>query len=563
MDNQEQSDDETIALLEEKIAAIEKQANRLFAENTVLRQLYEQAPLSCQLLDENGCLLSVNQAWLDDLGYDQADVTGRDFSHFLLPDWRGHFKELFADLKATGEVLGGELAIRKKDGDSMFVSFNGKMGKNAPENAQQAHCMLWDITKQKQDEELLRTSKRLIDRIINTIPLRVFWKDIDLVYEGCNVSFAQDAGFADPKDIVGKDDFMMGWRDQAELYRGDDRQVIESGRSKLFIEEPQTTSQGNLIYLLTSKVPLRNPQGEITGVLGTYMDITERKQAESENERLQVQLSQAQKMEAIGHLAAGIAHEINTPSQYLASNIEFLSQSFEEMATLVNQVFQQADEERQQPDLGDGSFTRIAALKEQSDWQYLKEEIPKAIAQSQQGITKIKAIVLAMKEFSHPGGKDKQPTDVNRLIETTLTISASEWKYVAEIERHLNGQLPQIPCLANEMGQVFLVILVNAAQAIAEKLGHHSESEKGRIIVTSRSLGDEVEITFSDSGNGIPQKIQDKIYHPFFTTKEVGKGTGQGLAIAYDIVVNKHGGRIACTSNEGEGATFSILLPSS
>ncbi len=561
MDNQDQSEGENIILLKEKLAAIEAQVNLLFSENALLRQLYERAPLSCQLLDENGYLLSVNQAWLDALGYDQAEVIGRDFSQFLLPDWRSYFRDLFADFKAAGEVFGGELAIRKKDGAPIFVSFNGKIGNDARGNAQQAHCMLWDITKQKQDEELLRSSKLLIERIINTIPLRVFWKDIDLVYRGCNTSFAQDAGFADPKDIVGKDDFMMGWRDQAELYRSDDRQVIESGCAKLFIEEPQTTTEGNLIYLLTSKVPLRNSQGEITGVLGTYMDITARKQAESENERLQIQLSQVQKMEAIGHLAAGIAHEINTPSQYLGSNIEFLSQSFEEMIILVNQVFQLEQAEQVRPNSGDGFFTRLAALKEQSDWEYLKEEIPKALAQSRQGIAKISTIVLAMKEFSHPGGKEKQQTDVNRLIETIVTISTSEWKYIAEIERHLDGQLSQIPCLPNEMGQVFLIILVNAAQAIAEKLGYHSESKKGRIIIASRSLGDEVEIAFSDSGNGIPQKIQDKIYHPFFTTKEVGKGSGQGLAIAYDIVVNKHGGRIACTSKEGEGTTFRIFLP--
>jgi len=129
-------------------------------------------------------------------------------------------------------------------------------------------------------EERLRKSQEIIEGILNTIPVRVFWKDRNLVYLGCNAVFARDAGFADPKDVVGKDDYQMGWRDQAELYRGDDRQVIESGRSKIFIEEPQTTPEGKTLTLLTSKLPLRGSDGKIEGVLGTYLDITAHKQAE-------------------------------------------------------------------------------------------------------------------------------------------------------------------------------------------------------------------------------------------------------------------------------------------
>ena len=165
--------------------------------------------------------------------------------------------------------------------------------------------MTQDITERKRAEEALRASQQIIEGIINAIPVRVFWKDKNLVYLGCNAVFARDAGFADPKDIIGKDDYQMGWRDQAEKYRGDDRQVIESGCSKLLIEEPQTTPEGNTITLLTSKMPLRSSKGEISGVLGTYMDITERK-------RLEAQLFQSQKMETVGKLAGGIAHEFNS-----------------------------------------------------------------------------------------------------------------------------------------------------------------------------------------------------------------------------------------------------------
>ena len=171
-----------------------------------------------------------------------------------------------------------------------------------------------DITERKKTEDALRKSQQIIERIINAIPVRVFWKDKNLVYLGCNAIFAHDAGFADPKDIIGKDDYQMGWRDQAELYRGDDRQVIESGVSKLLIEEPQTTPEGNTITLLTSKIPLRSSTGEISGVLGTYKDITERKKMEEE-------LLRVQKLESVGLLAGGIAHDFNNILTTILGNV--------------------------------------------------------------------------------------------------------------------------------------------------------------------------------------------------------------------------------------------------
>jgi signal transduction histidine kinase len=204
---------------------------------------------------------------------------------------------------------------------------------------------------------------------------------------------------------------------------------------------------------------------------------------------------------------------------------------------------------------------KIEDIKNQVDWAYLKDEIPKALNQSLEGITKVSSIVLAMKEFSHPGGKEKQLTDLNRLLETTVTIARNEWKYVAEIDKNLDPHLPQILCLPNEIGQVFLNILVNAAHAIAEKSGLHPEGEKGRITLTSKVIPDHIEITFTDTGCGIPDQITKKVFDPFFTTKEVGRGTGQGLAISYDVIVKKHGGTIDFTSAEGKGTTFIIRLP--
>ncbi len=336
--------------------------------------------------------------------------------------------------------------------------------------------------------------------------------------------------------------------------------LIDKSKDSIEFITRQKTKQGGLVPVEVHLQYIILPEGK-SRCVAVVRNISRRMAERKERENLQAQLLSEQKLASVGQLAAGIAHEINTPSQYLGSNIDFLGESFREIDTFISQFDQEVQAETDNPSSGEACIHRLAALREQSDWDYLKEEIPKAIDQSMEGVAKIRSIVMAMKEFSHPGGKEKQPTDLNRLIETTLTISSSEWKYVAEIDKQLDAQLPQIPCLPDEMGQVFLNILVNAAHAITDKIGAHPEMEKGRITIDSRVLADQVEITFTDTGGGIPPKIKDKIFDPFFTTKEVGRGTGQGLTIAYDIIVNKHGGRIDCTSVEGEGTTFSIRLP--
>jgi len=182
----------------------------------------------------------------------------------------------------------------KKDGTIFWALLAATAAQNADNTP--VCIVLSDITERKQAEDSLRASRQIIEGIINTIPVRVFWKDMNLFFLGCNAVFARDAGFDDPKDVIGKDDYQMVWRDQAESYRGDDRQVIDSGCPKFMIEESQTTPEGNTITLLTSKVPLRDSSGEISGVLGTYMDITERKQAE---EKIRSQLEELQRWQDV------------------------------------------------------------------------------------------------------------------------------------------------------------------------------------------------------------------------------------------------------------------------
>lgn len=298
--------------------------------------------------------------------------------------------------------------------------------------------------------------------------------------------------------------------------------------------------------------PVKDAERAGLAAVFTLKDITERKIMES-------QLVQAQKLEAIGQLAAGIAHEINTPIQYVGDNTRFLMDAFKDMTALFELYERLTGAILPSPGCAE-LLQEIQARKEEVDLPYLKEEIPRAIHQSLEGVERVAKIVRAMKEFSHPGPKEKTPTNLNRAIENTLTVARNEWKYVADVVLELDPDLPLVPCLPNELNQVILNLVINAAHAIAGVVGDGSRG-KGTITVATGTKGNMVEIRIRDTGTGIAPEIQSKVFDPFFTTKEVGKGTGQGLAIARSIVVDKHGGKIDFETEWGQGTTFTIALP--
>ncbi len=282
------------------------------------------------------------------------------------------------------------------------------------------------------------------------------------------------------------------------------------------------------------------------------------KKALRELQLTQARLLQAQKLEAVGHLAAGIAHEINSPTQFISSNISFLEDSFIDIKSLID-TFREVLRA-----IVGGSASIEAAGKaekhlEEVGWDYLEKEIPAAIQQTKDGIRRVTTIVQAMKEFSHPGSKDKAFQDLNKILETTITVARNEWKYSAEIITHYDPDLPKVFCLGDEIGQVFLNILINATHAIQGKITDNTE--KGTITISTRHSPEYAEVCIEDTGNGIPENIWGKIFDPFFTTKGVGKGTGQGLAISHDVIKNKHGGNLLFSSTPGKGTIFTIQLP--
>jgi PAS domain S-box-containing protein len=286
-------------------------------------------------------------------------------------------------------------------------------------------------------------------------------------------------------------------------------------------------------------------KGEVPGAILSFRDISGVKQAQRE-------ALQASKLASVGQLAAGIAHEINTPIQYIGDNLSFMSSAFEALSHLLHEA-ERLVTERDDPE----ELSALAKARDAADAEYILDNIPLAARQSLEGVEQVARIVLAMKEFSHPGDRTKTEQDLNRAVENTLTVSRNEWKRWATVETRLEEDLPRVHCLAGEINQVLLNLVVNAAQAIEEA----KRGSEGMIRVTTRRKGRMVEIVVEDNGIGMSDEVRSRIFDPFFTTKQVGKGTGQGLAICRDVVVAKHHGRITVESTPGVGSRFSVILP--
>ncbi|MEW8221608.1 MAG: ATP-binding protein [Candidatus Thiodiazotropha taylori] len=326
--------------------------------------------------------------------------------------------------------------------------------------------------------------------------------------------------------------------------------VIRADNDDLF-----THKSGHQIDIVFSVSPMLQSEDEKRVVL-TFSDISERKRADRERMDLERQLNQTHKMEAVGQLAGGIAHEINTPIQYIGDNLKFIKESQQDMQNLLQDYAELSSKAKQQPELH-AELEKIDETIEEIDLEYLTEETTNAIDQSITGASQVARIVLAMKEFAHPGGKDMALADLNRIVSNAVAVCKNEWKYVADTQLQLSDNLPDVKCLAGEVSQVVLNIIVNAAHAIEAA----KREEKGTITITTELKDEQVEIRVSDTGTGIPEEAQAYVFNPFFTTKDVGRGTGQGLAIAQDIIVGKHQGELLFETEQGVGTTFIIRLP--
>lgn len=403
----------------------------------------------------------------------------------------------------------------------------------------------------KRAEEALIASDARFQNAFDHAPIGIALESMDGRWWRTNLSLRQILGY-DKGELEMGGFANVTFPDDIEICYESRRQLLADQIKTCQFEKRYIHKQGHHVLVSISLSLVREENNDPLYFIAQIQDITARK-------ALEEKLQRGQKLESIGQLAAGIAHEINTPTQYVGDNLRFLRDSFDD----INAVLEKTDgmvELCRSQDLIPEFVTEMEKTIERSDIEFLSEEVPLSLKQALDGVQRISKIVQAMKDFAHPGSSDMRATDLNKAIESTVTVASNEWKYVAEVVADYDENLPAVPCLAGEFNQVILNMIVNASHAIADVVGDGSDG-KGTITISTRLNGDFAEIRIGDTGAGIPEDIREKIFDPFFTTKEVGKGTGQGLAISHSVIVDKHNGAIDVESVLGKGATFIIRLP--
>jgi PAS domain S-box-containing protein len=408
-----------------------------------------------------------------------------------------------------------------------------------------------DVTEREKARDALQEAERKYRGIFDNAIFGIFQSTPGGRYLSVNPAMARILGYDSAEEMIAtlsdisRQMYVDPKRRDEFIAVMDKLGIIQNFECEVFRKD------GSRVWIASSARAICQ-DGVVIRYEGMSEDITEGK-------LLRGQLLQAQKLESVGQLAAGIAHEINTPTQYIGDNVRFLKDAFQDLSNLLAN-YEKLLAAAQANTLSPETVQEVAAAVERADAGYLLEEIPKAIAQTVEGITRVSKLVSAMKEFSHPGTKEKIPLDLNHAIDSTITVARNEWKYVADLETEFDPSLPLISCQPGEFNQVILNLVVNAAHAIGEVTGKGGAG-KGRIKVQTRNYPDWVEIRIQDTGSGIPEKARARVFDPFFTTKEIGKGTGQGLAIARSVVVDRHSGTIHFETEEGTGTTFIIRLP--
>ena len=401
----------------------------------------------------------------------------------------------------------------------------------------------------------LAERSELVKLLLDWTPVAMYGMDAQGKVSFCNPAALAILGYAEASEVLGRQSHAAFHYSRVDgtAYPVEECPILgcfRTGQDAQVADEVFWRKDGTAVPVEYNSRQIQR-DGAVVGVVVSFVDVTERK-------RQEIELRHSQKLEAVGRLAAGIAHEINTPIQFVGDNTRFLQNSFQDELQLIHK-YEQLRKAAAKGPVAAELLEEVAAMRENAEWEYLEQEIPRAMEQMLEGLSRVSTIVRGMKEFSHVDrSNEKSPGDLNRALESTLIVARNELKYVADVETRF-GELPPVVCHLGDLNQVFLNLLVNAAHAIESVV--KGTTGKGKIVVGTRCEGDWVEITISDSGTGIPDEVREKIFDPFFTTKGVGKGTGQGLALARAIVVEKHGGTLTFETKLGEGTTFVVRLP--
>ncbi len=528
----------------------QKKIETLYSEREAYyRTLTEMLPVSVYV-SQDGLFRRVNSWFTKITGYSEEEIIGRPCFSIIHEEDKGKVRQKAIEMLHGDSVFPYEYRYIDKKGNILWcmetvmsMKFNGGRAILGTQ---------MNITPLKKAEEKLRLSEERYRTIIETIPDPYFEVDLmgNIIF--CNDQYLANTGYSRDefyglnfREYMDAKNTALAFKAYNEVYR--------TGKLATHVQIEWLDKAGKRRVSEHSISLIRDQQGKPVGFRGIANDITEKRQQE-------VIAFHSRKLESVGQLAAGIAHEINTPIQFVGDNIRFMQDAFKDILAYTSLVKNLENVGSMEVPVFQEVIENIRQKEEEIDIEYLREEIPKAIAQSIEGLQRVSKIVLAMREFSHPGGENKVAMDINKSIESTITLTRNEWKYTADMNTSFDPNLPSVKGYPADFNQVILNLIVNAAQAVQEKAGKEG-AEKGQINISTQQDGNEVEVCISDTGPGIPPEAQTRIFDPFFTTKEVGKGTGQGLAIAQNIIVRKHGGKIYFKTKVGEGTSFYIRLP--
>jgi PAS domain S-box-containing protein len=553
---------ETNQRLQEEIAKREEIATSLAESEEKFRTLAASAQDAFVMLDEDGRIIFWNRAATGMFGYSAEEISGERFHDHIMPErFRSAHHRGFAHFKATGSgaVIGKsiEMPALRRDGSEFQVELSVATVKLRQKWV--AIAVIRDITGRLRAQETLKHSEERLNLALEAAHMGTW--ELDLSTGKAWRSPLHDR-------IFGYDSLSPDWSYEQFL-----EHIVPEDRERGRMESTHTDASGQFKtecqivrdcdgmkrWIQAKGRTIYDHQGKPARMMGTVLDITESKLAEQERQVTEAQSSLSQKLESVGRLASGVAHEINTPMQFITDNTQFLKRAVTSLTEVLG-AYRAVNETVASGKKPEEALALARALEETNEMEYLLGEIPRTFDETMSGLQRVTHIIKSLKEFSHPNTTSKHPADLNKAIATTIAVSRHEWKYVAEVVTELDPDLPMIPLCVDEMNQVMLNLIVNAAHAIGDAIKLRGEA-KGVITIRTKQDGDSVQIDVADNGTGIPESAQSHIFEPFFTTKGVGKGTGQGLAIIRTIVLKNHGGTISFTTAPGKGTTFHIRLP--
>ena len=524
------------------------QLQRIRRELTERNQLFEviteNAADMIAVIDRAGNQLYNSPAYQKVLGYSPQDLKETSPVEQIHPEDRQRVLEAAEKTRLTGRGERQEYRIRHKDGTWRILESVATAIPNEEGQIERLVIVNRDITERQLAEETKNRSDQLFRSIAENSAdlIAVVDQDGHRIYN--NPAYERLLGYT-PEELKGTVSFQQIHPDDRPRVTRAAQQALKTGVGQI-VEYRMQRKDGTYVTLESHGSFIRDSHGEIESSVISARDISHRRMA-----------LQTEKLSAIGQLAAGIAHEINTPVQYVSDNIAFLSDTWNQLDAAMAFCLTPA---HASVTSDSHSSAAVISASPPEDWDWLRQQVPKAIAQSLEGIRRMRKILVAMRRFSHNGGGEREQVDLNEALDATLTIAQNQIKHIADVQTDFQPNLPRLECYADEMNQVFLNLIVNATHAIREASKKQAR-ERGKLTIRTRQIDNDVQIEIQDNGTGIPLSVCARVFDPFFTTKQVGEGTGQGLTICHDIVVQKHRGNIWFDTELDRGTTFFIRIP--